>query len=172
MDQVCNKEGCRSAYLLKEDPKLCVRIFLPTNKDGALAASWASGMDLELASRLNGEACDKAKFFPVYTSDADYVSGAIKLIDFALHNKPELLKHVDIRAETLECLLKSQNAHISGGGTVDESGDFISVSVVLEGCDYQKRSVEATFRTRKSEAAPKFTQPNTVALTYKVPFVD
>lgn len=148
-----------------ESPTVCVRLRVPMTADRVLGSRWLSRAEIEIASRLRGESCDRGRYAFVDEEKFDYVVRAINVLREALNRRSDMIDSTGIAASTMSCVLRGRQLWVQNGdiGVDEEYRDDPSYVVLdLGGCD------------RAVEARVAFESPHgpSIALSYKVFAVD
>ena len=153
------------SIVVDESPTVCVRLRIPMTAEGALVSQWLSRAEVEIASRLRGENCDRARYVFADEAEFDRVVRAVDILNDALARRSEIIDSTSVTASTRSCVFHGeqlwlQNYHV---GVNEEYGDDPSFVVLeLGGCD-RDLQVRVQF---KSPRGPS------IGLSYKVPVID
>jgi hypothetical protein len=165
-ENICNKWHCHIEVPVSEEPEFCAGFFVSKDHDGRLTRVWASQTMVRLASRVSGESCKSASYFPVTLREADFVSPALKALYAGLKSKPSILDHSGIQDETLRCLKSGTGVRVAFAGGMLDEGDETEVILYIRGCDYKGIGVNATLRTNNKVTMDGFFKDGAVVLTY------
>ena len=145
-EQRCNFEGCQKIVQISDEATQCVRIELPTTRDGALERNWATQIEFESASRLNGEDCTNTDYFLVDSDSADAITLGLRLLHQGLRIERTLLSKGKLESDTYECLIRDGSPRVHDA-MVEESSDGTSeVLFEIEGCEKGVLQVSARMR--------------------------
>jgi hypothetical protein len=140
---------------------------IPKTVENKLARFWASGIEVEIASRFNGEACHESRSFQVSSDDADYVTPAIQAIFKALRKDFALFGTKEIDEVAVECLRRSSEIYVGRADkSLGQNGE-IEVALELHGCDIGNVGIVATLRSTNKVTMEGFWQDGSILLSYE-----
>jgi hypothetical protein len=166
-DFVCDGGSCAKKLLISEEAEFCAELVIPKDKDNKLITLWMSEMSVDIASRLNGESCATAAYFPVASRDANFSTAALRALHSGLRIDQSILDGREIDETTLRCLIESTDLFV-GRADVSEGLDG-ATEVVLEihGCERNGVGVSASMSTKNKVTMLGFFQPAGIRLRYE-----